>query len=40
MLNEILEHHIIRAHALSHKVSTFIYIYIYIYIYYLIILAN
>ena len=32
MLNAILEHHIIGAHALPHEISAFIYIYIYIYI--------
>ena len=30
MLNKILEHHIVGAHALPHEVSTYIYIYIYI----------
>ena len=33
MLNEIIECHIARAHALPHEVFAFIYIYIYIYIY-------
>ena len=30
MLNAILEHHIIGAHALPHEISAYIYIYIYI----------
>ena len=30
MLNEILECHIVGAHALPHEVSAYIYIYIYI----------
>ena len=32
MLNTKLERHMVRPHALSREVSTFIYIYIYIYI--------